>query len=175
MFRTDLRPDYTFSSCHTYSTPPTPYKPRAPVLMEKPVCTVHRPTYDGCWKLLSTPPVSVPTYPFEFVGPVLIEASQLSWHLPQSLSPLSLCLSMDQISEPLHLKGALSFYLFLALMFSFWLTVWLKHFPPNYVYDVLSTEQITWFISMWCCKMYSILPQFPATVKTALKFFLLQL
>lgn len=45
------------------------------------------------------------TYPFHFVGPVPIKASQLSRHLPERLSPLSLRLSMDQIPQPLHLQG----------------------------------------------------------------------
>lgn len=38
------------------------------------------------------------------LAPVLVEASQLSWHLPECLSPLSLCFSMDQIPKPLHLQ-----------------------------------------------------------------------
>lgn len=46
------------------------------------------------------------TYSFQLLAPALVEASQLSWHLPESLSSLSLCFSMDQISKPLHLQTA---------------------------------------------------------------------
>lgn len=58
-----------------------------------------------------------PTYPLQSVAPVLIEVSELSWHLPESLSPLSLCLSMDQISKPLHLQRLT--YIFFIRMATF--------------------------------------------------------